>query len=71
MLNEYDHANKLRQSCENMKKCRDAAMAVKKRRLAKQEFGMDQDDPVQASTPAAPSANLQGQHKAGSGGPTL
>ena len=29
MLNEYDHAAKLRQSCENMKKFRHAAMQSK------------------------------------------
>lgn len=60
MLNEFDHANKLRQSCQNMKKCRDAAMEVKKRRQAREQFDMTNDDPVSASTPISPSTNLQG-----------
>ena len=59
MLTEYDHAAKLRQSCENMKKCRDAAMAVKKQRLAREQFDMESSNDLPASTPSDPLTNLQ------------
>ena len=71
MHNEHEHATKLRQACENMKKCRDAALEAKKRIQAREQFDQADDQPGSASTPADPLTNLQGQHKAVGGGPTL
>lgn len=59
MLNEHDHATRLMKSCQNMKKCRDAAKAVKKRRMAKGEFDLYDEQPGSASTPSDPLTNLQ------------
>jgi hypothetical protein len=71
MLNQYDHANKLRQSCENMQKCREAAKQAAKRKRNRDQI--DADPSVSPSTTLAPTvnANLQGQNVAASGGPTL
>ncbi len=59
MNNQYDHANKLREACMRMKKCRDAAMMTKKRRQARGELYMETDEPVSAATPLSSEANLQ------------
>jgi len=71
MLNQYDHANKLRQSCENMQKCREAAKQAAKRKRNRDQI--DAEPSVSPSATSSPSAlsNLQGQNVAASGGPTL
>jgi len=71
MLNQYDHANKLRQSCENMQKCREAAKQAAKRKRNRDQI--DADPSGNPSTTLAPSihSNLQGQNVTPSGGPTF
>jgi hypothetical protein len=71
MLNQYDHANKLRQSCENMQKCREAAKKAAKRKRNRDMI--DAEPSVNPSATLAPTiqSNLQGKDVAASGGPTF
>jgi len=71
MLNQYDHANKLRQSCENMQKCREAAKQAAKRKRNRDQI--DAEPSGNPSTTLAPKthSNLQGQNVTPSGGPTF
>lgn len=71
MLNQYDHANKLRQSCENMQKCREAARQAAKRKRNRDQI--DVDASVNTSATSAPSVNpnLQGPNVTASGGSAL
>jgi hypothetical protein len=71
MLNQYDHANKLRQSCENMQKCREAARQAAKRKRNRDQF--DADPSVNTSATSSPSVNpnLQGNNVTASGGSAL
>ena len=68
MLNQYEHANKLRQSCRNMKVCRDAAKALKKRLAALDDLERESDPARSASNLSSPVSNLQGKNDAVSGG---
>jgi len=68
MLNKYDHANKLRQSCRNMKVCRDAAKALKKRLAALDEVERQSEPTSSVSPTVAPRPNLQGVNDTVSGG---
>jgi hypothetical protein len=71
MLNQYDHANKLRQSCENMQKCREAARQAAKRKRNRDQFDADPSvSPSAASNPSSVS-NLQGKDVTASGGSAL
>ena len=71
MLNQYDHANKLRQSCENMQKCREAAKKAAKRKRNRDMI--DAEPSVNPSATLAPKtqSNLQGKNVTPSGGPAL
>ena len=71
MLNQYDHANKLRQSCENMQQCREAAKQAAKRKRNRDMI--DADPSVNRLATSSPSAspNLQRKDVAPSGGPTF
>jgi len=71
MLNQYDHANKLRQSCENMKTCREAAKQAAKRKRNRDMIDADPSgNPSTTLAPTIPS-NLQGQNVTPGGGPAL
>jgi len=71
MLNQYDHANKLRQSCENMQKCREAAKQAAKRKRNRDMIDADPSvNPLVTSAPKTQS-NLQGKNVTPSGGPAL
>jgi len=71
MLNQYDHANKLRQSCENMQKCREAAKQAAKRKRNRDQIDADPSGNPSATLAPMPHSNLQGQNVTPSGGPTL
>jgi len=71
MLNQYDHANKLRQSCENMQKCREAARQAAKRKRNRDQFDADQSGNPSATLAPMPHSNLQGPNVTPSGGPAL
>ena len=71
MLNQYDHANKLRQSCENMQKCREAAKQAAKRKRNRDMIDADPSvNPLVTSSPSA-SPNLQRKDVTPSTGPAL
>ena len=59
MLNQYDHANKLRQSCENMKTCKEAARQAAKRKRNRDMIDADQSVTPSATSSPASSPNLQ------------
>jgi hypothetical protein len=62
MLNQYDHANKLRQSCENMQKCREAAKKAAKRKRNRDMI--DAEPSVNPSATLAPRAKRHPQRRA-------
>lgn len=71
MLNQYDHANKLRQSCENMQKCREAARQAAKRKRNRDQIDVDASVNTSATSVPSVNPNLQGQNVAPRGGSTL
>jgi len=71
MLNQYDHANKLRQSCENMQKCREAARQAAKRKRNRDQIDVDASVNTSATSVPSVNSNLQGQNVAPSGGSAL
>ena len=71
MLNQYDHANKLRQSCENMQKCREAARQAAKRKRNRDQIDVDASVNTSAASVPSVNSNLQGQNVAPRGGSTL